>query len=233
MKIGLIGDSLTEGKPGVSFAKILQERYQHLIFDNLGKPGETVKSLYKRLNETKLESNYDITFLWIGVNDVYSKLLKVQAQPIAKDYEEFQYYYKKNVKLVLECSKKVVVVSPALVGENPMNTANKELKELSTIIQLLAEKISDLIFLNLQEVFTRKLAVANSSNYISTKVMRVIIDTLFYKSSTKIDQLSKKRGLQFTLDGVHLNSTGASIVANKYASIIENTLNKTDKKVGN
>ncbi|MDH2864325.1 SGNH/GDSL hydrolase family protein [Bacillus cytotoxicus] len=79
MKIGLTGDSLTEGRPGVSFVNIVKRKYPNIKFLNFGKPGETVKSLHTRLSKTKLESNFVLIFLWIGTNDVYSKLLKVQA----------------------------------------------------------------------------------------------------------------------------------------------------------
>lgn len=51
MKIALIGDSLTEGRPGVPFHTILEDKFPNITFVNLGKPGETVKSLYTRLLE--------------------------------------------------------------------------------------------------------------------------------------------------------------------------------------
>lgn len=226
MKIALIGDSLTEGRPGVSFHNILKEKFPVITFINLGKPGESVKSLYTRLKKEKLETDYDLSFLWIGVNDVYSKLLKVQAQPVAKDYDEFRDYYEKVLELIIESSKKVIVVTPALVGENPDNAPNNEIKELNVLIQSIASKYDTVSFLNMQSVFLNNLSEKNSSDYINTKVVRVMMDVLFYKKPSRIDKLSKERGLHFTLDGVHLNSTGAQIVAEIYASEIEHLLNK-------
>ena len=73
MKVGLIGDSLTEGRPGVSFYDLLKHQYPHISFDNLGNPGETITSLFTRLEKMPLQSSYDLLILWIGVNDVYSK----------------------------------------------------------------------------------------------------------------------------------------------------------------
>lgn len=90
MKIGLIGDSLTEGRPGVSFINILKDRYPNMTLVNLGKPGESVKSLHTRLTKTKLDADYDLSFLWIGVNDVYSKLLTVQASLLQKTIGNFR-----------------------------------------------------------------------------------------------------------------------------------------------
>lgn len=224
MKIALIGDSLTEGRPGVSFFNLLKDMFPHITFVNLGKPGESVKSLYTRLLKTKLEVDYDLAFLWIGVNDVYSKLLSVQAQPVAKDHDEFKYYYEKVLELVVESSKKTVAVTPALVGENTDNAPNSEIKELNVLIQSISHKQENVSFLDIHSVFLDPLSKVNSSDYISTKVMRVMMDVLFYKKPSKIDKLSKERGLHLTLDGIHLNSTGAQIVAETYASEIRRSL---------
>ena len=64
MKVGLIGDSLTEGRPGVSFYNVLKLQYPHISFDNLGNPGETIKSLFTRLE--KHHSNLPMISLLFG-----------------------------------------------------------------------------------------------------------------------------------------------------------------------
>jgi len=221
MKIACIGDSLTEGRPGVSFFKLLTAKHPHIEFNNLGKPGDTVKSLQTRLEKSKLPTYYDLSFLWIGVNDVYAKLLKVQAQPVTKDHHEFKDYYVNCLEMILASSKHVVLVTPALIGETIKNTSNMELKELSSIIQSISSKYTNVSFLNMQEVFEYHLEQVNSSNYINTNVMRVMQDVLFYKNPLRIDRLSKKRGLHLTLDEVHLNSNGAELVVEEYTAVIE------------
>ncbi|WP_010093273.1 SGNH/GDSL hydrolase family protein [Ornithinibacillus scapharcae] len=224
MKICLIGDSLTEGRPGISFVNILTEKLPTATFDNYGKPGETIKSLHTRLTKKKLDNHYDLTFLWIGVNDIYSKLMSVQAQPIANDNEEFKEYYQKVLDIVLLSSKQVVAVSPAIVGENPMSEPNKELAELSHIIQSISSQHAKVTFLNLHSLFQKHLSEVDSSDFIGTKVSRVMLDVLIYKSTSRIDRLSQKRGLNFTLDGIHFNSKGAGIVAKEYLSMIESLI---------
>ncbi|MBD8037403.1 SGNH/GDSL hydrolase family protein [Solibacillus sp. A46] len=224
MKIALIGDSLTAGRPGVPFHTILEDKFPNITFVNLGKPGETVKSLYTRLLEKKLRDDYDLSFIWIGVNDVYSKLLSVQAQPVAKDYDEFQTYYEKVLALVIESSNKVVTVTPTVVGENTNNAPNNEIKELNHLIQSIAHKQTNVGFLDIQSAFLNHLSAVNSSDYISTKVLSVMTDVLFYKKPSRIDKKSKKRGLHLTLDGIHLNSTGAQLVADIYTAEIERLL---------
>lgn len=221
MKVGLIGDSLTEGRPGVSFSNILQDKYPNITFLNHGKPGETIKSLHARLTKTKLESDFDIVFLWIGVNDVYSKLLKVQAQPIAKDHQEFSDYFSTVLELIIPSSKHVVVVSPTVVGENMENPSNKEIRELSSLIESISSNHSNVSYLNMNSIFEKQLATLYCSDYISTNVFTVMKDVFFYKNLERIDRLSSKRGLHLTLDGIHLNSKGARIAAEEYSSIID------------
>ena len=198
---------------------------------NLGKPGETVKSLYSRLTKTGLDADFDLAFLWIGTNDVYSKLLKVQAQPVVENLEEFKEVYQQILEIVISSSKKVVAVSPALVGEHIENPSNKEIKELSTLIKSLSEK-EQIDYLDLHAVFERALANGNSSDYISTNPFRVMFDVFFYKNEARIDQLSNKRGLNLTLDGIHLNSAGAKIVSDEYAHVIRNAIDQSSMLKG-
>lgn len=226
MKIALIGDSLTEGRPGVSFVKILKEKFPEDSFVNLGKPGETVKSLYSRLTKTRLDNDFDVAFLWIGTNDVYSKLLKVQAQPVVENHDEFKNVYQQLLEIVISSSKKVVAVSPALVGEHTDNPSNKEMKELSILIKSLTEK-KQIDYLDLQAVFERELVNGNSSVYISTNPFRVMFDVFFYKNEARIDRLSSQRGLNLTLDGIHLNSAGAKIVSEEYANVFKNAIDQS------
>ncbi|MGE6752909.1 GDSL-type esterase/lipase family protein [Rossellomorea sp. NPDC071047] len=224
MKIGLIGDSLTEGRPGVSFVSFLQKKFPNYLFDNLGKPGETVKSLNNRLTNNPLQKNYDLTFLWIGVNDVYSKLLKIQSQPVVKDHDEFKDYYRNILKNISSSTRYTIAVSPAIIGERLDNEFNMELKELSFIIQFITGNNPSIHFLNMQEVFLQHLSTGDSSNFINTSIFSIMKDALFYKSPPRIDHLSNKRGLKYTIDGIHLNSHGAMIVAEIYGEYVEELL---------
>lgn len=95
---------------------------------------------------------------------------------------------------------------------------------MNHLIQSIAHKQTNVGFLDVQTAFLNHLSAVNSSNYISTKVLSVMTDVLFYKKPSKIDKKSKKRGLHLTLDGIHLNSTGAQLVADIYATEIERLL---------
>ncbi|MDR4886003.1 hypothetical protein RGU12_00395 [Fredinandcohnia sp. QZ13] len=135
------------------------------------------------------------------------------------------------MELVIASSKHVVTVSPAIVGETSQNEFNKEIKNLSTIIQSLSINHVNVSFLDMYSVFEKHLSSVTSSDYISIKVMRVMLDALFYKNPTSIDRLSKKRGLHFTLDGIHLNSTIAALCADEYSTMIDRLLFNDHKSI--
>ena len=199
MKIAFFGDSLTEGIQGASYFEILKKKLpEHQLF-NFGKGGDTVISLYKRIRSLDMNSNFDISFLWVGVNDVlvktswiYPILKRIRRQPWAKKPEDFEHYYRSLLDLLKKTSQYLVTVSPLFIGEDIDNTWNKELAELAKIIKSLSAFYSNTIYFNIQAPFIPLLSKENTS-------------------------LKK---LHFTMDGVHLNKAGADIVANEFQQVI-------------
>lgn len=74
------------------------------------------------------------------MNDIYSKLLKVQPQPVVKDHDEFKEYYRNILKNISSSSRYTIAVSPAIIGERLDNEFNLELRELSFITQFIPGK---------------------------------------------------------------------------------------------
>lgn len=99
--------------------------------------------------------------------------------------------------------------------------SNMEIKELAKMVDSIASSYMDISVLDMQQIFSKHLANLECSDYISTNVMTIMKDALFVKKIPRIDKLSKERGLYFTLDGVHMNSKGAEIVADAYGSVID------------
>ena len=88
MKIVFFGDSITEGFPGTAYIELLREKLSGHELLNFGKGGDTVLSLFKRIQNLDLPENLDISFVWVGVNDVivktswiYPWLRKMRRQP--------------------------------------------------------------------------------------------------------------------------------------------------------
>ena len=220
LKIAFIGDSLTEGIVGTSYFDILKEKLSRHELLNYGKGGDTVKSLFRRLQEINFGPSLDIGFLWIGVNDVFVKTSwsfplakRLRGQPWAKNHLEFQECYRSILKFLCDKTAQIFVLSPLFIGEDLDNVWNKELAILSKIINDLSVTYPNVEFIDLRDSFIPLLASKNIFPYVPKSTVRVILDALFAKTQEELGKKALERGLHFTIDGVHLNKAGAEMVA--------------------
>jgi len=227
MRIAFVGDSLTEGIPGSSFYAVLRKRLARHTLVNLGKGNDTVISLYRRLTRLRWDEPFDIAFLWIGVNDVvggspwsFQVVNTLLRKPHAKDRDEFRAYYQATLDLLCRHARRVIAVSPLLKGEDIHNPWNHKLKVLAQVVGELASRHERTEYLDLRAAFVRRLADQPVSGYLPTSVIRVALDALTLRSDEQIDQQAAGRGLHLTLDGIHLNSVGARMVAEMFLETI-------------
>lgn len=227
MRIAFLGDSLTKGIPGSSYFAILHEKLPQHTLVNLGQGGDTVVSLYRRLTLPRFGGPFDIAFLWIGVNDVtagspwtFQVVNAILHKPPAKDIAEFRAYYRAALDRLCQSAHRVIAVSPLLKGEDLHNPWQHELQVLASVIEELTSQVGQAEYLDLRTTFAQKLAGKSASNYLPKSVLRVALDTLLLRSNEQVDQAATKRGLYFTLDGIHLNTAGAEIVAEIFIEAI-------------
>ena len=71
MRIAFLGDSLTEGWPGAAFFPLLVEGFPQHRLINLGRAGDCVADLLRRLPYQD-PGPVDLVVLWIGANDAVS-----------------------------------------------------------------------------------------------------------------------------------------------------------------
>ncbi len=233
LRIAFFGDSLTEGIVGASYFEILQQELpQHDLF-NCGRGGDTVISLYRRLQQMDMGYPLDLGFLWIGVNDVfvrsswtYPVIKRLRRQPWSKDRKEFREYYRKLVVLLHHNITHVYTVPPLLIGEDCDNPWNRELEIQSRIIQEVSHSLSGVEFVDLRETIISQLPTQTIGLYVPKSFFRIILDALFVKTPEVMEKKAAERGLSLTLDGVHLNSTGAGMVAEVFMSKIEEFLRR-------
>ena len=220
MQVAFYGDSLTEGSPGVSAFGFLERRLpsHHLI--NYGRGGDTVMSLYQRVLRQASRTDSDIAVVWIGTNDILSKLsashtvLKhLTHQPPAQSLESYRAVYERLLQLLGDKSRNILAISPLLIGEDPTSNWNRQLSALGDIMADVADGVSNCSWLNLHSRMVADLAGRAISPYLPNRLTRIAIDLLAVRTAEEVDTLAARRGLHFTLDGVHLNSAGAQWVA--------------------
>jgi len=227
MRIGFFGDSLTSGVPGSSYVAILRERFPDDTLLNFGKGNDTVVSLYRRISAMQFDQPFDMAFLWIGVNDVlqtdrwpYRVFHALLTQRRARDIDEFQSCYRATLDLLCDRAGRVIVAPPALKGEDLESHANRRLADLAGLIKDATAGCDRAEFLDLRATFARELAARQGSHYVPKNPLRVLLDALTLKTDGQIDGKAAERGLHLTLDGVHLNSAGAKLVAEELAAVI-------------
>ena len=229
MKIAFIGDSLTAGIPGSSYFAILREMLPGHTLINLGRGNDTVVSLHRRIVRQRLSNGqFDLAFLWVGVNDVGgegSRLFRVanilRRQPRAKNLDEFRTYYQRVLDLLCRHARRVIAVAPLLKGEEIDKEWNHQIDILAKAIKNLTAHYERAGYLDLRPAFYQKLAGKQTSNHLPESPLRVGWDILTLRNDAQVDAKAAQRGLHLTLDGVHLNSAGAALVAEAFLEVIE------------
>jgi lysophospholipase L1-like esterase len=206
---------------------MLRERFPADTLLNYGKGNDSVVSLHHRVSAMQFDKPLDLAFLWIGVNDVlltegrapraFHALL---GQRRARDMDEFRSCHRATLDLLCQVAGRVIVAPPALKGEHPDNRWNRRLAELARLVEDVTADYDGAEFLDLQATFGRELAARPGSGHLPTNPFRVLSDAVTLKSDEQIDAKAMERGLRLTLDGVHLNSAGARLVAEEFAAAI-------------
>jgi len=231
MNIIFFGDSLTEGTPGISYFDILKEKLPQHNLANCGKGGDTVISLHRRIKKMNIDKTYDIAFLWIGTNDIlvhvskkYPIIKTCCMQPWVKNINDFSNRYQKLLKMISKNAKKIVVVSPAIIGEDVNNRWNKKLGELSLEIKKISSKFKNVDYIDMHKEFTSFLSTKKPSKFILNGIFRDVISAWLFNIPERIEKKSRERGLYLTLDGAHLNAAGAQMVSNTFLRCIKNEM---------
>jgi len=192
MQIAFLGDSLTEGWPGAAYFPLLQERLPQHALLNLGRAGDTVVDLLRRVTHRGLDP-VDLALIWVGVNDAVMGAWDAvgdgvgngggwaaRLQGIRGDYESL-------VEWTAARASRIVCVRP-IVLEADGSIWQERADELGDVIAELAGARSGARVLDLRPTF----GAAKDAG-----------------------------GGPFTTDGVHFTDEGATAVAAAFAEVID------------
>lgn len=222
--IACFGDSITVGRPGVTYLRYLKGAKNYY---NMGLSGDTLLGLSKRIDQFLNNVACNEFIIEIGCNDImlpflreYSPkwaeavdgLIERGSVPLPRIADFIEEYEKLLWKLR---DKKVIVVSIPCIGENLKNELNVKVDEFNGLLGKLCKKqsVSYVDFNGWQKEVIKNTGF--QSDYFMTKdtadVRLDVLNTTFLGLSTII---SSKRKLTVTVDGVHLNKQGAKGLAN-------------------
>jgi lysophospholipase L1-like esterase len=198
IKVVFFGDSITEAavKPN-GYIAIDDSLLNHGSVSNYeligaGVSGNKVYDLYLRMEDDVISKSPDIVVIYVGVNDVWHKKMGTGT-----DADKFERFYLALIKKFKSADIKVIVCTPAAIGERFDNTNEQDgdMNHYSNIIRKIAAD-QHLTLVDLRSAFEEYEKLNNKNN---------------------VD-----RGL-LTSDGVHLNDAGNMFVAKLMAEGIRNT----------
>jgi lysophospholipase L1-like esterase len=198
IKVVFFGDSITEaavnphGFITIDNGLLNPESASNYDLIGAGVSGNKVYDLYLRMEEDVIRKTPDIVVIWVGVNDVWHKKMGTGT-----DADKFEKFYLAIVKKFREANIKIILCTPASIGEKYDNTNEQDgdLNKYSNIIRRIA-----------------------SEQHLTLVDMRAEFEA--YEKSNNPGNLEK--GI-LTADGVHLNDAGNMFVAKLMAEGIRNT----------
>jgi len=220
--IACFGDSITAGHPGFSYLRYMQtKRYQ-----NFGLGGDTLLGLSNRINSFIRETSCREYIIEIGANDIlipflssYSKTWNITVRRIIargsipiSNIIVFKSEYEKLIYMLSD--KKVRVISIPCLGENIKSDLNLKADEYNQVIKILCSKY-DITYIDFNRWQKNIIdsRISEFSYFISKNYYKILTDTMITTYMGFSECISKKRKLAVTIDGVHLNMTGAKGLA--------------------
>ena len=191
MQIAFLGDSLTEGRPGAAYLPLLQTLLPLRELLNLGRAGDTVADLLRRVSRRSL-GPLDAAFIWVGVNDaVMGAWDAVGDEPAGgwgwpERLTRIRDDYRTLVEWTAARASLLVCVRPIVLEAD------------GSVWQAHADELGDAI---------AQLAGAQGARVLDLR--------------PAFAAAAAGGGGPFTGDGVHFTDAGATVVAASFAAVIE------------
>lgn len=240
MKLLFVGDSITEGITGVGYVQKIQKLMPYAKVDNLGLGGDTLIGITNRLIEhLKTDSDYDAIVIEAGHNDLLVPVLETQSMPYRvtamtlkargstpiEEVEAFKKVYRTTLKAVLKLTRaKCFVTTLSCMGEKLSTPINlKRAAYNKAISSLVEEMASEVHLIDVGKRFDAHLIQLETTPYLLDDFFSNFVKDAHNEISEEAaSELSQKRGLFLTIDGVHLNGKGAALYTEIiYASLVQ------------
>jgi lysophospholipase L1-like esterase len=231
------GDSLTEGTYGESYVErvaraLAGSRTAPAIeLVNAGRGGDTVQALLNRIDEPLRHYRPQWVILTVGTNDVWLPWLTAHSlgwrlwlffrrlasgQTPTTDLDQFAAAYRALIdraRIIARARVLSCTVSP--VGEQLSSPVNQRLARLNGVIKDVSATCQVPVA-DVWQAFVDEIAsLPRPSTYVPGEWLFTRLDQRRLRTGgTSPDELSRRRRLLLTFDGLHLNSRGADLWAN-------------------
>jgi len=226
-RILFIGDSITEGKIGIGYVDIIQQKFPDSKCINSGRGGDTLYGIFTRLlkiSKTYTEK-YDIIVIETGHNDLFLPYLKKKwnftsirkVTPLNKIKD----FYDNGLRAISLHSKAMKIITTlSCLGEDVNSPLNQKRRLVNDQIKEVGSKHGAYIA-DVSPFFDKILKKCISSYNLRDHPLNLVFDYFRSKRMNWAESISRKRGLVLTIDGGHLNSKGAIIYAREISRILD------------
>jgi len=225
------GDSITHGLISSNYVEMLERRFSadDLRFVNAGVDNDHIYNLYLRLDSVIVHQPDYVTIL-AGTNDVIATLNPIRG--IIKRLEKWlprqpdlPWYCETLTEIIRQLKKhtkaKLAVASIPVLGEDLDSESNWQVYRFNAAIKEIAreEQIAYLPVTERQTAYLNSITQAGRPYWASLLLtLEMTIGRILFRQS--LDTFSRRKGFVLLTDGVHMNSKGASIIADEIESFL-------------
>ena len=235
MTITFIGDSLTAGNLGIPYLKSVKLPPGTRVV-NRGRDGDTAAGVRDRLQAALRTDGASILVIQVGANDIllpemarrgggwtpFINQMISQGSIASPNPEDFESIYTELITTAGAWGiTEVIGVTIPPLGENLSSARNRGREQLNRRIRR-ALAASGAALADAAEAFENALEEsANPSDYFFSTPAEFITDLRRIRREKGTRTLCKQRGLHLTMDGAHLNETGAALMAQVISAVIQ------------
>ena len=228
-----VGDSLTEGAYGESYVdRVAEGLYQGWTgltgqAINAGQAADTIQSLNTRLAPLLRDYQPDWVILAVGASDIWIPWLSSHSagwwlwrqyrrvwanQRPTTDLDQFAATYRSLIDQAQRAGARVLVCTASPMGERISSPPNRLMARANGAIKQVAAD-RGVPVADVWQAFVEEYAVLpRPSRRVPGEWLFTWVDRGRLRS-TSPDQISRRRRLHLTFDGLHLNSRGADLWA--------------------
>jgi lysophospholipase L1-like esterase len=223
VKIICAGDSLTRAQVSADYVATLRTRIPEAVIVNAGVNYEPSGILASRIAGLAAQDPDLITVL-TGTNDMRALLNDNDRAALRKRWkltaDPTHDEYRANLTAIVQtirhhCRARIALLSPPVIGEEIGSAPVRLAGEFAEIVRKVAAD-QDVAYLPLYERMTTHLEQSGKrpgTRFRPGMWLASTAATQHFLLRRSFDAISRSRGLQLTTDTIHLNTRGATIIA--------------------
>lgn len=224
-----LGASIVRGRASVDFVQMLRERLPERTFVNAGVNGNTVWEVLQRVDEVLACEPSDVMIL-VGTNDILAtlapdggeKLRDGKHLPTVPSVHDYRTNLDAAVARLQVAGCRVALASLPPLGQDLEALANHRVREFNEAVVEVALR-RGATYLPVYEPIAHELmssGAADGPEWTGTWGPGVESLTRHFLLGQSYDEIAQMRGRVFSPDDVHLDSRGASIIADAVEAFV-------------